>query len=127
MTTNVPPRIGYVQNSVLTQLTLLIEQHLINVIPNKVLYKIVWDVALLNGGISFRYCHYELNRHIVSILTDEIYYDSLVPLLTTRNVKIPYWMSPMDLYEILEQHVNIYTIKGVTTLYKSLDDCFSHR
>lgn len=37
-------------------------------------------------------------------------------------VLLDYWMSPVDLYEILEQHINIYTIKGVTTLYKSLND-----
>nr|QVJ98000.1 hypothetical protein [Apium graveolens] len=116
------PRMNELQNYVLTQLTFLIEQHLINVIPNEVLYKIVWDAAQMNG-ITMKSCHYELHRCIVTRLKNEIYFDSLIPFLTLRNVKIPdYWVFPSDLFEVLEPHVDIYTVKGVTTIYKSLDD-----
>lgn len=111
-------------NYVRAQLTILIKQHLENVIPNKFIYMIVWDAAHLDlEGLDKRNCHIEIDRCIVHRLKEVTFHYLFIPLLTDSNVQIPdWWVTSRDLFEVLETHVNIYTVKGVRDVYKSLND-----
>ncbi|YP_010185185.1 hypothetical protein LI410_mgp041 (mitochondrion) [Apium graveolens] len=117
---NIPrmTRMNSIQMYVLTQLTLLIDQHLLNVVPDDVIYRIVWEVALLKD-ITMINCQHQLHHCIVATLKDEIYHDLLVPYLYTRNVKIPGWMLPRDLLDRLVQN-DPRNVKLLITIYRSL-------
>ena len=121
MTTNMPrmTRMNSSQMYVLKQLILLIDRHLLGVVPADVIYRVVWEVALLSKNITILNHQHKLHNCIVATLKDEIYHNLLYPYLYGWNVKIPSWMSPRDVLDILS-HANLYNIKVLTTIYNSL-------
>lgn len=113
-------RMNSIQMYVLNRLTLLIDNHLTGVVPADVIYRVVWEVALLGDKLTMMNYRDELHHCIVATLKDVIYHDLLVPYLCERKVKIPVWMLPMDILDILLLRADLYNIKSLTTIYHSL-------
>lgn len=119
---NIPrmTRMNSIQMYVLTQLTLLIDQHLLNVVPDDVIYRIVWEVALLGEKLTRINYRDELHSCIVATLKDEIYQNLLGPYLDTKDINVPDSLLPMDILDMMSLLADLYNIKDLTDVYNSL-------
>ncbi|YP_010185095.1 hypothetical protein LI410_mgp048 (mitochondrion) [Apium graveolens] len=132
MTTNIKLLIGTTANQprmtkmnsiqwkVLEQLTLLIKNQLMDVVPVDVIYRIVWEVALLGEKLTRINYRDELHSCIVATLKDEIYQNLLGPYLDTKDINVPDSLLPMDILDMMSLLADLYNIKDLTDVYNSL-------